>query len=66
MRTLLQINVVVNWGSTGHIAEDIGQMVLSKGWKSYIAYGRNERHALARAANTLAGQTRLGFCAGYS
>lgn len=43
MRTLLQINVVVNWGSTGHIAEDIGQMVLSKGWKSYIAYGRNER-----------------------
>lgn len=43
MRTLLQINVVVNWGSTGHIAEDIGQMVLSKGWESYIAYGRNER-----------------------
>ncbi len=43
MRTLLQINVVVNWGSTGHIAEDIGRMVLLKGWKSCIAFGRNER-----------------------
>lgn len=37
---LLQINVTVNWGSTGRIAEQIGQMVLSQGWESYIAYGR--------------------------
>lgn len=43
MRTLLQINSVVNSGSTGRIAEDIGQLAVSKGWNSYIAYGRNER-----------------------
>lgn len=40
MPTLLQINSVVNWGSTGHIAEDIGKTVIKHGWKSYIAYGR--------------------------
>ena len=43
LRTLLQINTVVNSGSTGRIAEDIGQLAISKNWKSYIAYGRNER-----------------------
>ena len=37
---LLQINSTLNWGSTGRIAEEIGQVVLSKGWESYIAYGR--------------------------
>lgn len=43
MKTLLQINSVVNSGSTGRIAEDIGQLAINKGWKSYIAYGRNNR-----------------------
>lgn len=43
MKTLLQINSVVNSGSTGRIAEDIGQLAIIKRWKSYIAYGRNER-----------------------
>jgi putative colanic acid biosynthesis glycosyltransferase len=43
MKTLLQINTVVNYGSTGHIVEDIGRMAIEKGWKSYIAYGRNNR-----------------------
>ena len=42
MRTLLQINVVANSGSTGRIAEEIGRLAISKGWKSYIAYGRGE------------------------
>ncbi len=42
MNTLLQINVVVNSGSTGRIAEEIGQTAKANGWKSYIAYGRNE------------------------
>ena len=37
---LLQINVTVNWGSTGRIAEDIGELVLAQGGKSHIAYGR--------------------------
>lgn len=38
---LLQLNVTANWGSTGRIAEGIGQAALNRGWDSYIAYGRN-------------------------
>ena len=37
---LLQINVTANWGSTGKIAEQIGQCAIVHGWDSYIAYGR--------------------------
>ena len=40
MKKLLQINVVANSGSTGHIAEEIGRIVMANGWESYIAYGR--------------------------
>lgn len=40
---LFQINVVSNWGSTGRIAEEIGQTAIAAGWNSYIAYGRNLR-----------------------
>lgn len=40
MKILLQINVVANSGSTGRIAEELGRLVIAKGWKSYIAYGR--------------------------
>lgn len=40
MPILLQINSVVNTGSTGRIAEGIGQTAMKAGWKSYIAYGR--------------------------
>jgi len=43
MPTLLQINTVVNYGSTGKIAEEIGEVSIKNGWKSYIAFGRNER-----------------------
>lgn len=43
MKKLLQINSVVNSGSTGRIAEEIGQTAIAAGWKSYIAYGRNDR-----------------------
>lgn len=39
-KTLLQINVTANWGSTGKIAEQIGLCAIAHGWKSYIAYGR--------------------------
>lgn len=45
MPKLLQINVTCNWGSTGKIAELIGQEALSRGWKSYIAYGRYENES---------------------
>lgn len=37
---LLQINSTANWGSTGRIAEQIGNVAISLGWDSYIAYGR--------------------------
>lgn len=37
---LLQINVTSNWGSTGKIAEQIGQCAIRHGWESYVAYGR--------------------------
>ncbi len=49
MIQLLQINSVVNLGSTGRIAEEIGQLVVKNGWKSYIAYGRNERESQSEA-----------------
>ena len=42
MPTLFQINVTCNWGSTGRIAEEIGQVAISQGWDSYIAYGRGK------------------------
>ena len=37
---VLQINTVVNSGSTGRIAEDIGCELINSGYSSYIAYGR--------------------------
>lgn len=40
MKTLLQINVSSNWGSTGKIAEQIGVCAQSHGWNSYVIYGR--------------------------
>lgn len=40
MTKLLQINITANWGSHGKIAEGIGNVALSRGWESYIAYGR--------------------------
>ena len=43
MKTILQINTTVNSGSHGRIAEEIGKESMNNGWKSFIAYGRNER-----------------------
>jgi len=40
---LLQINTVVRYNATGRIADEIGQIALEKGWKSFIAYGRYDR-----------------------
>ncbi|MCM1235761.1 MAG: glycosyltransferase, partial [Ruminococcus flavefaciens] len=40
IKKLLQLNVTANWGSTGKIAEGIGQAAISRGWESMIAYGR--------------------------
>ena len=40
---VLQINAIVNSGSTGRIAEDIGKVLIANGHESYIAYGRGMR-----------------------
>ena len=39
-KKLLQINITANWGSHGKIAEGIGNVVMSHGWESHLAYGR--------------------------
>jgi glycosyltransferase involved in cell wall biosynthesis len=54
MPILLQINVTANWGSHGRIAEGIGEMAMTHGWESYIAYGRffnNSRSHLLKIGN---------------
>lgn len=43
MPKLLQIAVEGNTGSTGTIAEAIGELVMLQGWESYIAHGRFPR-----------------------
>lgn len=48
MSALLQINSVVNTGSTGRIAEQLGVLAISQGWESYIAYGREARESQSR------------------
>lgn len=48
MKKLIQINSVVNYGSTGRIAEEIGQTAIASGWESYIAYGRYERPSASK------------------
>jgi glycosyltransferase involved in cell wall biosynthesis len=40
---IVQINTVVNYTSTGKIAEEIGQMIINQDWNSYIAHGRYPR-----------------------
>jgi glycosyltransferase involved in cell wall biosynthesis len=42
MLKVLQINSCINSGSTGRIAEQIGELILRHGGESYIAYARNE------------------------
>lgn len=48
MPKLLQINSVVNTGSTGRIAEQLGQLAMAQGWESYIAYGREARESKSK------------------
>lgn len=42
MKTLLQIDVSCNWGSTGKIAEQIGLVAEKQGWKVYQVWGRHK------------------------
>ena len=45
MKKLLLINVSANSGSTGRIAEEIGQTAISRGDGSYFGYGRIGRES---------------------
>lgn len=45
---ILQINSVVNYGSTGRIVEGIGDAILNSGGESYIAYGRKKSLSKSR------------------
>lgn len=58
MPVVLQINSVLNTGSTGRIVEQIGKFALSQAWESYIAYGRSSNLSVS---NTIKIGSRLGF-----
>lgn len=58
MLKLLQINVTANKGSTGIIAESIGEIAISEGWDSYIAYGRSKNNSKSK---TIKIGNRLGI-----
>jgi putative colanic acid biosynthesis glycosyltransferase len=45
---VLQINSVANSGSTGRIAEEIGNVLLAHGHESYIAYGRGNANSSSK------------------
>lgn len=47
MNKLLLINVSANSGSTGRIAEEIGQTAIAKGYECYFGYGRLGRESKA-------------------
>lgn len=56
MKKLFLINVSANSGSTGRIAEEIGQTAMQHGYESYFAYGRTSRTSkshLIRIGNDL-------------
>ncbi len=48
MAKILQISVDGNMGSTGHIAETIGELAIAKGWESYIAHARFARPSTSK------------------
>ena len=47
MNKLLLLNVSANSGSTGRIAEEIGQTAIAKGYECYFGYGRIGRESKA-------------------
>ena len=46
---LVQINTVINSGSTGHIAEEIGKCAMEKNWNSFICFGRNPKKSVSKS-----------------
>ncbi|MBX9187775.1 glycosyltransferase [Bacteroides sp. K03] len=54
MKTILQINTVLNKGSVGRIVQGIGEVLQDNGWESYIAYaryGRSDNFRLIKIGN---------------
>lgn len=45
MKRLLQLNISLNWGSTGKIAEGIAAAARESGWETFQAYGGNHRES---------------------
>ena len=50
MPTLLQINVDTALYSCGKICEDISVVAQSRGWNTYIAYGRERKDGVNKDA----------------
>lgn len=48
---ILQINSVVNSGSTGRIAENIGLSIMEQSWESFIAFGRGQPESQSSLIN---------------
>lgn len=46
---ILQVNITQNVGSTGKIAEQIGELVISEGGESYIAWGRTAKTTVSHS-----------------
>lgn len=44
-KKIIQINSLINTGSTGRIAEEIGKMTVNNGFESLVAYGRTNNHS---------------------
>lgn len=49
MPKILQINVTLNWGSTGKIAEECNHAARSLGWDTYFAFGRYSNPAQSKS-----------------
>ena len=58
MKTLFQINVASNFGSTGRIAENIGLLAMHQGWDCYIAHG--PRYARSTQLKDICTETNVG------
>lgn len=64
MPKLLQINVCLNL-STGKIAQQIGELALSKGWESWIAYSGREAN-VASKSNVIRVGSYFDACVHYA
>ena len=64
MKKVLQINSVVNTGSTGRIAEDIGLLLMDNNWESIIAFGRygnSSKSKLIKIGNKLDNYVHVAY-----